>query len=77
MTKTHDILYDVITVIQTCSKRPEPSIFSNKIKTIDHIDLIFSGIHIHPWPHVFCEFGYDNLRNKVTATILVKHAKTV
>ena len=30
---------------------------SNKIKTINHNDFIHSGILIHPWPHVSCEFG--------------------
>ena len=26
--------------------------FADKIKTIDHIGLILSGIHIHPMSHV-------------------------
>ena len=30
--------------------------FSNKIKTVNHIDLILSGIHIHPWSRVSCKF---------------------
>ena len=29
--------------------------FANKIKTIDHISLILSGIHIHP----MLQFGND------------------
>ena len=37
--------------------------FSNKIKTVNHIRLMLSGIHIHPWPHVFCKFGNDIQRN--------------
>ena len=49
--------------------------FWNTIKTIDHIDLILSGINIHPWPHVSCKFGNDIQRNKVKATILVKDTK--
>ena len=50
--------------------------FFNKIETVNHIDLIFSGIHIYPCPHVSCKFGYDIPRNKVTATILVKDTKS-
>ena len=51
--------------------------FSNKFKTINHIDLILSGIHIHPWPLVSCKFGNNIQRNKVIAMILVKEAKPV
>ena len=51
--------------------------FANKIKTIDHINLILSGIHIHPRPHVPCKFSNDILRNKATVMILVKEAKIV
>ena len=49
--------------------------FSNKIKTIDHIDLILSGIHIHSMFHVSCKFGND-IHNKARVIILVKGAKT-
>ena len=48
-----------------------------KIKTIDHFDLILSGIHIHPRPHVTCKFGKDIQRNKATVIIIVKEAKIV
>ena len=51
--------------------------FFDTIETINHIDLIFSGIHIFPCPHVSCKLGYNIPRNKVTATILVKDTKTV
>ena len=51
--------------------------FSNKIKTIDHIDLILSGNHIHLMRHVSCKFGYDiQIFNKATVMILVKEEKT-
>ena len=33
--------------------------FATKIKTIDHIGLILSVIHIHPMPYVSCKFGND------------------
>ena len=51
--------------------------FANNIKTIDHIGLILSGIHIHPMPHVFCKFGNDIQKIKVIATILVKDTKNI
>ena len=51
--------------------------FANKIKTIDHIGLILSRIHIHPMPQVSCKFGNDIRRNKATVMILVKEAKIV
>ena len=70
-------LEGIIYILCFRGKKNRTLYFSNKIKTIDHNDLIFSGIHIHPWPHVSCKFGYDILRNKVTAMILVKHAKPV
>ena len=50
--------------------------FFYTIETINHIDLIFSGIHIFPCPHVSCKLGYNIPRNKVTATILVKDTKS-
>ena len=50
--------------------------FSNEINTIDHIGLIFSGIHIHPMPHVSCKFGNNVLKNKVIHTIFVKDTKS-
>ena len=46
--------------------------FANKIKTINRIGLILSGIHIHPMPHISCKFGNDIQRNKATVMILVK-----
>ena len=49
--------------------------FLNKIKTIDHIGLILSGIHIHPMPPVSCKFGNNILKNKVIETIFVKDTK--
>ena len=49
--------------------------FANKIKTIDHIGLILSEIHIHPMLHVSCKFGNDIQINKVIAKILVKDTK--
>ena len=50
---------------------------ANKIKTIYHINLIFLGIHIHPMPHVSCQFGYNIQKDKVIARILVKDNKNV
>ena len=51
--------------------------FSNKIKTIDHIDLILSGIHIHSMLHVSCKFDNDiQLFNKAAVMILLKGAIT-
>ena len=51
--------------------------FSNKIITIDHIDLILLGIHIHLMLHVSCKFGNDiQIFNKATVMILVKEEKT-
>ena len=50
--------------------------FAKKIKTIDHIGLVLSGIHIHPMPHVSCTFGNDIQKIKVIATILVKDTET-
>ena len=50
--------------------------FSNKIETINHIDLILSWIYIHPWPHISCKFGNEIQRNKVMTTILVKDTKS-
>ena len=60
-------------------KERNPLFFENKIKTINHNDLILSGIHIHPWPHVSCKLGNANdiQINKVIAMILVKEAKIV
>jgi len=49
--------------------------FANKIKTIDHIGLILSEIHIHPMLHVSCKFGNYIKKIKVIATILVKDTK--
>ena len=51
--------------------------FANEIITIDHIDLIISGINAHLMIHVFCKFGNDIQRNKATVMILVKETKTV
>ena len=51
--------------------------FANKIKTIDHTGLIFSGIHIYPMLHVSCKFGNAIQKSKVIATILVKDTKNV
>ena len=51
--------------------------FANTIKTIDHIGLIFSGIHINPMLHAFYKFGNDIKKIKVIATILVKDTKNV
>ena len=47
--------------------------FANKIITIDHIDLILSGINAH----VFYKFSNDIQINKDTVMILVKETKTV
>ena len=50
--------------------------FANKIKTIDPIGLIFSGIHIYPMLHVSCKFGNNiQIFNKPTVIILVKGGK--
>ena len=46
--------------------------FSNKTKTVDHINLIPSGIHIHVMPHVSWKFVK---RNKAIVMFLVKEAK--
>ena len=51
--------------------------FANKIKSIDHIGLILSGIHNHPMPHASSKFVNDIQRNKATVMILVKDAKIV
>ena len=51
--------------------------FANKIKTIDHIGLILSEIHIHPMLHVSCKFGNYIQKDKVIATILVRDTKSV
>ena len=48
--------------------------FANKIKTIDHIGLILSRIHIHPMPHVSSKFGNDIQQINI-ATILVQRYK--
>ena len=50
--------------------------FANKIKTIDHIGLIHSGIHIYPMLQVSCKLGNDIQKIKVIARILVKDTKT-
>ena len=52
--------------------------FSNKIETINHIDMILSWpfIFIHPWPHISCKFGNDIQRNTFMATILVKDTES-
>ena len=74
------VIFEIFMVIRNniyLFKKNGTLYFSNTIKTIDHIDLILSGIHIHPWPCVSCKFGKDIQRNKVKATILVKEAKTV
>ena len=66
--------------ILTCTylfKKNGTLYFSNKIKIINHNDLILLGIHIHPWPHVSYKCGSDIQRNKDIATIIVKEAKTV
>ena len=47
-----------------------------EIKTIDHIGLILSGIHINPMPHVSWKFGNDIKKIKVKALILVKDTET-
>ena len=45
--------------------------------TINHIDLILSGVHIHSMIHVSCKFDNDfQIFNKATVIILVKGAKT-
>ena len=49
--------------------------FASKIKTIDHIGVIASEIHIHPMFHVSCKFRKDIQNIKVIQTILVKDAK--
>ena len=46
--------------------------FANNIITIDHIDLILSGINAH----LFSKFGNNIQRNKATVLILVKETKT-
>ena len=63
--------------IYTYLFRDNGTLFSNEIKTIDHIDLILSGIHIHSMLHVSCKFGNDiQIFNKATVMILAKEAKT-
>ena len=71
------VWFDILHIYTYLFKKNGTLYFSNKIKTIIHIDLTLSWIHIHPCPHISCKFGNKCQRNKVMATILVKDTKPV